>query len=151
MRRSRCSQWHHISTLGMRSSKNMPPSSTLDLKRRDRSPWCMISITEYNSMNSKINMVQKEDEAHENIEENQAMRKKNKDIAKIRPLLKMMTSKQHMVEAKAEHTVVDGQDRGHIETNPSRSTFRSKQKSWRMWTRSQWESKLTASSNSVKE
>jgi hypothetical protein len=96
-------------------------------------------------------MVQKEDEAHENIEENQAMRKKNKDIAKIRPLLKMMTSKQHMVEAKAEHTVVDGQDRGHIETNPSRSTFRSKQKSWRMWTRSQWESKLTASSNSVKE
>jgi len=77
----------------------------------------MISITEYSSMNFKINMVQKEDEAHENTEENQAMRKKNKDIAKIRPLLKMMTSKQHMVEAKVEHTVVDGQDRGHIETN----------------------------------
>jgi hypothetical protein len=111
----------------------------------------MISIKEYSSKNFKINTVQREDEAHEHIEENQAMRKKNKDIAKIRPPLKMMTTKQHMAEAKAERTVVDGQDRGHIETNLSRSTFRSKQKSWRMWTRSQWESKLTALSNSVKE
>ena len=92
MRRSRCSQWHHISTLGTRSSENMPPSSTLDLERRDPSQWSKISITEYNSMNFEINMVLKEEEAHENTGENQAMRKKNKDIEKIRPLLKMMTS-----------------------------------------------------------
>ena len=151
MLRSRCFRWHPIFTLALRSSRNTPRLSMLDPDSRGQSRWLMINIHEYGWMTLKINMAPGEDTVQEDTRDNQVMRKTNEEAVGILPPSKMMTSKQHMAGAKAGHVAAEDQKRDHMETNPWRSIFRSKQKSSRTWTQGQWASKRTALSKSVEE